>query len=285
MRIFPFGRFSIAGVLLFAAGLVLFQPATEFESSRAAPATFDKPAVAPPGPSTLPFEVGEKLSFDVSWKIFDAGTATMTLTDRVLVENEEMYKVNAVVRSTGVVSTLFKVVDVFESFFHTKDLCSYRIMKDIWEGRRHRSTLVTFDQRTRKAQMEDRDLAKPESPVKRVESPIPGCVQDVISALYMIRTKPLKVDDQIHFPVSDGGRTYDVIVEIQAREEIRTPAGVFQTLRLEPRVFGGLFKSRGRLFVWVTNDSAKMPVQVKARMNIGTITASLTQVSKIPLSH
>jgi hypothetical protein len=269
-------------VSLLVGLLLLFVPLKGIESQPPVIAISDKPSSAP---STLPFEVGEKLSYDVSWKIFDAGTATMVLVDRVWFQNEEMYKVNAVVRSTGIVSTLFKVVDVFESFFHTKELCSYRIMKDILEGRRHRNTVVTFDRRSLTARMEDKDLTKPDSGIKRIENSIPGCVQDVISALYVVRTKSLKVGEQIHFPISDGGRTYDVVVEIQAKEEIRTPAGSFQTFRLEPRVFDGLFKSRGRLFVWVSDDRAKMPVQLKARMNIGTITAALTQVSKITPAH
>jgi Protein of unknown function (DUF3108) len=275
-------RLRFMGASLLVGLLFLFKPLKGVEFQSVVIPISDKPSSTP---SALPFEVGEKLSYDVYWKIFDAGTATMMLVDRVWYRNEEMYKVNAVVRSAGVVSSLFKVVDVFESYFHTKELCSYRIMKDLLEGRRHRSTVVTFEQRSLKALMEDKDLTKPESGVKRVESSIPGCVQDVISALYVVRTKNLKVGESIHFPINDRGRTYDVYVEIQALEEIRTPVGSFQTLRLEPRVFGGLFKSRGRLFVWVTNDRAKMPVQLKARMNIGTITAALSQVSKITPAH
>ena len=272
-------RLRIMSGLFLVSLLFLLTPLRGVESPAPETTSFQKPLSAP---TALPFQVGEKLSYNVSWKIFDAGIATMTLVDRVWYQNEEMYKVNATVRSTGIVSTLFKVVDVFESFFHAKELCSYRIMKNILEGKRQRSTIVTFDRRSLTARMEDKDLAKPETGVKVVESSIPACVQDVISALYVVRTKNLKVGEQIHFPISDGGRTYDVVVEIQAQEEIRTPAGSFQTLRLEPRVFDGLFRSRGRLFVWVTNDKVKMPVQLKARMNIGTITAALTQVDKTP---
>ncbi len=226
----------------------------------------------------LPFKVGEKFTYNVSWKIFDAGIATMTLAENTNFQNEEVYRVNATVLSTGIVATLFKVVDVFESFFQTRELCSRRITKNILEGPRHRSTTVSYDPKARQARMEDRDLNRPDVPPKRTESAIPACVQDVISALYVIRTKTLRIGEMVRFPINDGGRTYDVNIEIQAQEEIRTPAGVFQTLRLEPRVFDGLFKSKGRLFVWLTNDNARVPVQLKAKINIGTITAALSQV-------
>jgi hypothetical protein len=232
--------------------------------------------------AAVPFEVGEKFTYNVSWKVFDAGIATMTLAERSLFQNEEIYKISATVRSTGIVSTLFKVVDIFESFFHTRELCSRQIVKNIQEGRRHRNTVVSFDPKSRQARMEDKDLNRPDLPARQTSSPIPNCVQDVVSALYAIRTKSFRVGDLVRFPINDGGRTYDVAVEIQAQEEVRTPAGVFQTLRLEPRVFDGLFKSKGRLFVWLTNDADKLPVQLKAKINIGTITAALTQVDRRP---
>ncbi len=202
----------------------------------------------------------------------------MTLAEKTHLQNDEVYRINATVRSTGIVATLFKVVDVFESLFQSRDLCSRRIVKNIQEGLRHRNTVVLFDPKTRQARMEDQDLNRPDLPAKRTESPIPACVQDVLSALYVIRTRNLRVGDLVQFPINDGGRTYDVNIEIQAQEEVRTPAGTFQTLRLEPRVFDGLFKNKGRLFIWLTNDEARMPVQLKAKINIGTITAALIQV-------
>lgn len=274
----PLNKVSWAVLVAFAGCLLL----------RMAVPTWTVVAVQKPSltANPLPFEVGERFTYNVSWKVFDAGIATMTLAEKTSFQNEEAYRINATVYSTGIVSALFKVVDVFESFFQARDLCSRRITKKIQEGRRHRETVVTFDAKARQARMEDRDLNLPDLPPKRTESPVPSCVQDVISALYVIRTKTLRVGELVQFPINDGGRTYDVTVEIQAQEEVRTPAGTFQAFRLEPKVFDGLFKTKGRLFVWVTADAVRMPVQLKAKINIGTITATLTQADRVPVpSH
>ncbi len=99
-----------------------------------------RPAASNPAAVRLPFEVGEQFTYLVSWKVFDAGIATLTLAEKTVFQNEEVYKINATVRSTGIVSALFQVVDVFESLFHRRDLCSRQIAKNIQEGRRHRST-------------------------------------------------------------------------------------------------------------------------------------------------
>ena len=278
LRLRPLNKVSLA-VLAALAGYLFLRMAVPTWSV----AAVQKPSLKA---RPVPFEVGERFTYNVSWKVFDAGIATMTLAEKTSFQNEETYRINATVYSTGIVSALFKVVDVFESFFQARDLCSRKITKRIQEGRRHRETVVTFDSKTRQARMEDRDLNLPDLPPKRTESPVPSCVQDVISALYVIRTKTLRVGELVEFPINDGGRTYDVTVEIQAQEEVRTPAGTFQAFRLEPKVFDGLFKTKGRLFVWVTTDAARMPVQLKAKINIGTITASLTQADRIPaLSH
>jgi hypothetical protein len=238
--------------------------------------------VQQPAPTSplLPFKVGETFTYKVSWKIFDAGVATLALADRLRYQDEEVYRITATARSTGIVSTLYKVLDVFESYLQTGDFCSRKITKSIREGRRHHDTVVNFDLKARQAKLEDRDVDRPELPAKRLESPIPHCVQDVISALYLIRTKNLKVGERLNFPINDGGKTYDVDVEIQATETIKTPAGIFQTVRLEPKVFDGLFNKKGRMFVWITTDSDRIPVQLKAKINFGTITAALTEVNK-----
>ena len=261
---------SLAGI----AGILLLRFAVPGGNTVAA----QKPSL-----TAVPFEVGERLTYNVSWKVFDAGIATMTLAERTTFQNEDAYRINATVLSTGIVSALFKVVDVFESLFYVKDLCSRRITKNVQEGQRHHETVVTFDAKARLARMEDRDLNRPDLPLKRTESPLSSCVQDVISALYVIRTKPLRIGELVQFPINDGGRTYDVTVEVQAQEDIRTPAGTFEAFRLEPKVFDGLFKSKGRLFVWLTTDATRRPIQLKAKMNIGTITASLTQADRIPV--
>ena len=234
------------------------------------------------GTGSVPFQVGETFAYIVSWKIFDAGIASLTLVDRLRSQNEEIYRFRAIARSTGIVSTLYKVYDIFESQVNVKDLCSRKIIKNIQEGNRQRSTVVTFDHKANQARLEDIDLNRSEIPPKRSEIPIPNCVQDVISAFYFVRTKNLRVGEILRFPINDGGKTYDVDVEVQAMEAIKTPAGNFQTFRLEPRVFGGLFKKKGRMFVWLSNDAERIPVQLKAKIAMGTITASLTRVEKAP---
>ena len=269
-------------MILFAFGSTLWGVSSLLKESVAGPTFYNQSQRTAPIVDSRSFTLGEKLTYTVSWKVFDAGIAILHLVDRFRAQNEDLYSIRATVRSTGIVATLFTVVDVFESNVTAADLCSRRIVKNIQEGHRRRTTTVDFDQRGQLARMEDADLSRPGLPPRHSESPIPACVQDVISAFYFVRTRDLKVDETFRFPMNDGGKTYDVDVDVQAVETVKTPAGIFQAYRLEPKVFGGIFKNKGRLFVWITNDAERVPVQLKARIAVGTITASLSRIEKPP---
>jgi hypothetical protein len=44
---------------------------------------------------------------------------------------------------------------------------------------------------------------------------------------------------------------------------------------------GGLFKASGSIFVWLTDDEKKIPVQVEAEIPIGSIKSELTEVKGV----
>ena len=67
-------------------------------------------------------------------------------------------------------------------------------------------------------------------------------------------------------------------VEAQEREQIQTKAGAFKTIRYEAYVFNDvLYRRPAHLYVWLTDDARKLPVQIRVKMQftIGTITLQL----------
>ena len=55
-------------------------------------------------------------------------------------------------------------------------------------------------------------------------------------------------------------------------------AGTFRCLVIEPLAReGGLFKSEGKLFVWITDDDRRMPVRVSTKIAIGSVDSELVE--------
>jgi hypothetical protein len=72
-------------------------------------------------------------------------------------------------------------------------------------------------------------------------------------------------------------------VEAQEREQVKTPAGTFNTIRYEVNVLNNVIYSRqGRVFVWLTDDDRRLPVQIRLRMNfpLGTVTLELEKETR-----
>jgi len=232
-------------------------------------------------PAPLPFAPGETLTYDMSWGVFPAGQIVATLSS-VANGQQDDYEVKATATSRGFVSLLYPVDDEFQSSFDPRTLCSERIAKRVSEGRRRLDTHIVFDSERKLAILDEHDLARLGVPAKHAEMEIPPCVEDVIAAFYDVRRLPLRVGEKFNLSINDGSKTSQVLVDVQARESVRTPLGARPAFRVEPTVFGGLLKRKGRMLIWFSDDAQRLPLRIKAMITVGTLTATLQSATAAP---
>lgn len=216
---------------------------------------------------------GQTLHYEADWRFVTAGIASFRLERTGSQEH-----IAGTADSTGVVALLFRVQDRFNSYFDAKTLCSYKLIKHTEEGPRWRETLITYDYARRKAVLEERNLK--DNQQKRTENDIPGCVTDVVSGILYVASLPLQQGASYSFPLNDGSRTVVVQAHVEGKEQVKTPAGTFNTIRVGPEGEYGPLKNRGRVWIWYTDDAQHLPVQMRARLFWGTLTVYLTSVSK-----
>ncbi|HWR16910.1 MAG TPA: DUF3108 domain-containing protein [Terriglobales bacterium] len=223
-----------------------------------------------PAPNfTLPEET---YVFGAEWRIWDAGTVTLGLS-----REGTQQRVTGSAESKGVVSLLYPVHDSFQSLYDPKTFCSIGVRKHTEEGFRKRDTLISFNYTRRKAVLDETNLKNNES--KHVENDIPGCVTDVLSGFMYLRSLPLIPGTTYTFPINDGGKTVDVVTRVEAKEQIKVPAGTFQTIRVSPEG-GGAFKLKGKIWIWYTDDARRIPVQMRGKMFWGTLTLKLQRIEQ-----
>lgn len=223
--------------------------------------------------SGFQFPYGQTLHYEGEWRFFTAGVATVRVDPA---GNQNHVTVTA--DSTGVVALLYRVQDRFESYFDNKTLCSSKLTKHTEEGSHRRDTVITYDYARGKSILDERNLKTNQQ--KRVENDIPGCVTDVLSGMLYVASLPLQVGASYSFPLNDGGKTVNVQAVVEGKEQIKTPAGTFQTVRLGSEGDAGVLKNRGRMWIWYTDDERHLPVQMRAKLFWGTLTIDLTSISK-----
>ena len=220
-------------------------------------------------PANYAFPYNETYVYSADWRIWTGGTVVLTMIPGA---------VSATANSTGFVSMLYPVHDQFQSTFDPKTFCSQSIRKHTEEGYHARDTMITFDYAQKKSILDESNLKKKES--KRVENDIPGCVTDVLTAIYYAGSLPLKNDGVYRFPINDGNKTLDVELKVEARETVKVPAGTFKTIRVSPASTARGLNSRGKLWLWYSDDSRRIPVQMRGRFLWGTITFQLQRIER-----
>jgi hypothetical protein len=256
--------------LLVAAGVVRTGRAQLLGIGSKPTAPVQIPTLQPPMPG-YSFPAKQTLTFTVDWRVFTGGTAVFHLE-----QQGDQLKVSATADTVGAVNMMFPVVDRFQSAMDTRTGCSAVFSKQIQEGRRKVSSDLTIDSAAGKQTQVERNLVK--GTQKSQTTSIPACVTDSLSGIFYAASQRLVVGQDFGFPLADAMRTVTVTIKVEAKEEIKTPAGTFQTIRVQPTAEEGVVKNRGNIWIWYTDDARHMPVQIRARLFWGTITFHLQSV-------
>ncbi|MBB6147076.1 hypothetical protein HNQ77_005061 [Silvibacterium bohemicum] len=219
------------------------------------------------------FPARQTLNYSVDWRVFPAGVVSFHVE-----ADGEMQRVTVTADTVGAVNLIFRVSDRFQSSFQRSTGCSESFSKQLIEGRRQVNSDLHFNYAQSKAMQTEKNLISGIS--KHQEAAIPSCVTDSLSAIFYAASQPMTIGQSFQMPLADAMKTIPVTMKVEGREEVKTPAGAFQTLRVEPTADAGIVKNRGNIWIWYTDDDRHMPVQMRARLFWGTITFRLTSVEQ-----
>jgi hypothetical protein len=215
------------------------------------------------------FPQKQTLTYAVDWRVFPAGTAVLHFE---AAGNHE--RLTASADTVGAISLLFRVSDRFQSSFDREKGCTWEFDKQTSEGRRNLSSTQRMDYSQGKSVMDERNAVTGKT--KHMEVAIPSCVTDLLTGVFYASSQPMELGHSFVIPVAEAMRVVPVTMKVEGREEIKTPLGTFKTLRVQPTAAEGVVKNRGNIWIWYTDDERHLPVQMRARLFLGTITFRLT---------
>jgi hypothetical protein len=210
------------------------------------------------------FDVGENLIFEIAYGFVVAGTARMSIPDTQRVNGRLCYHIVTKARSSKFFSVFFKVRDRVESFIDVEGIFPWKFEKHLREGSYRADRYTVFDQINQRVFYKKDTLEAPRY------------VQDVLSSFYYTRTVDLEVGESVSIENHSGRKIYPLKILVHRKERIKVPAGTFNCIVVEPVLKGeGLFKHKGKLKIWLTDDERKMPVLMRSKALIGSIDVRL----------
>lgn len=235
------------------------------------------PAAFPPG-TVVPAWFPEALEFEIKWGLLMVGWASLRMQEVVDFAGTPAFRIVSEAWSNKFCDAFYKVRDINESWIRTSDHASLGYSKKLREGQFFRDEWVRFDysDSTFTSHKIDRD-----GTVTPSSGTIPGTVQDILSSVYFIRPKALKVGEEVILDVNDKSN-WPLVVRVVRRQKITVPAGTFNTVLVEPALRKeGLFIQKGKkLEIWLTDDERHMPVLMRVEVFFGHISAYLRKIGK-----
>jgi Protein of unknown function (DUF3108) len=219
------------------------------------------------------FAKGEKITYLVHYGFVNAGKSVVYLDKELYrVNNRVCYKVDITGQSTGFVSMMFKIDDLWRSYIDTGAMIPQRFYRNIQENSYRKVEDVSFDHLKKKAKLthttnKDAEVSK--------EYPIPMNVQDMVSGYYYMRTldfSNIKAGDVIQIDGFLEGTVYDFKIRYLGKEVVKTKIGKIHAAVISPIMpENQLFSGKDALKVWISDDDNRVPLKIKASLKVGAL--------------
>jgi hypothetical protein len=215
-----------------------------------------------------PFRAGESLRFSVQYGIIHAGSAWLEVSNATMPDGKPGFELVARAESNSFFSHFYKVRNRIESLWDKDGRFSWRYSEDRHEGKYKTKSEIRFDPARHEAVYSNGDTF-----------PIPPNVQDALSAFYFTRFQPLPIGGSVVFDYHASRKSQPLEVRVLGRDRVDTPAGKFDCIMVEPLLrAGGIFKNKGRLVIWLTDDERRMPVLMRSKVLMGSISVVLQEI-------
>jgi hypothetical protein len=213
----------------------------------------------------MAFPVGEKLTYKVKYGPLTAGSLTLEVAGIEEVAGESCYHLVSHLVSNPSYSGLFFLDDVIESWCRTSDFVTMRTHKNVHEGKYRDEVTVDFDYGSNTASYSD-----------STQCHIHDDSRDMLSLWYYFRVVGLEPGDKLNTWSHVDKKNYSVSVSAEDEEHVSIRAGEYDCLVIDLNSSGPAASGK----VYLSNDEESLPVIIRTRLPLGSITASLVTVEE-----
>ncbi len=218
----------------------------------------------------VPFGPGERLMFDVRLGTLKVGSSSLEVRGIETVRGRDTWHTVFWLKGG---TFFYKVNDILESWIDTETFHSLRFVKLLEEGSADREQKYEIYPDRGHYVNERND--KPTRTLPTVKQPL-----DDGSFLYFVRTIPLTVGQVYDFSRYFIPDRNPVTIRVLRRERLTVPAGTFNAIVLQPVIkTKGIFSEDGHAEVWLSDDSARMILQIKSKLAFGSLNLFLRSYS------
>lgn len=213
---------------------------------------------------------GEMLDYDANITKLDSTVARLKISavEKRTAGGKSTWHLQALAHTENPYRMVFELDDQFDSYSDAPAMTSVQYEMHLSE-------------RGQKVESIQRMLTSMQDPFPSGGSGVrvPPGTRDPLGMLEYLRGVDWSETSQVRSPVFDGRKLYDVQAKLAGKaSSIRVPAGTYNTMKVEIRVFDNGQEMKDAHFVlYLTNDVTRLPVLMEAVLPVATARVALTK--------
>jgi len=226
------------------------------------------------------FNTGEKLEYSLSWNGIPAGTTVMEVRETSEINGKDAIHLSSRTWANSFVSLFTKVGNDVDCYIDPDNFASLLCDITSKSSKRTKYEKAIFDYDKNEVEYtETKSDKKNKKKTKTVM--ITSEIRDSFSSIYYLRTLDLKEGEKIEFDTFSGGTIFQNIITPIKKEKVSVDAGSFDTIKVKNVVMeDGKVIDEGENLFWLTDDEEKIPVKIKTKLEVGSLTAKLKTLVK-----
>lgn len=214
------------------------------------------------------FQIGEKLKYTARYGFINAAEVTFEVQEsKKEISGKKPLHFVATGRTTPSFDWFLKVRHRYDSYVDQAQLLPMQFTESVREGKYKRDSYANFDQKGNKIIATKGTFTSPD------------VTFDILSMYYFARCldiKNVKVGEVIKMKYFLDDGIYPLDIEYLGKETISTESGKFECIKFSPALQPGrVFRKDSRMYMWITNDTNRIPVKVEVEILIGSLVLEL----------
>ena len=208
--------------------------------------------------------IGEEYKYEVFFGPFKVGKASLKTENSTIINNEDVYHFQFVVKTSKIGDKLYKIRDEINTWISKNDLSLIRQEKNIREKNFRRKSITTINNNI--AITNDKKYM------------LPGKVIDPYGLIMIMRDINIQENTSKKFLIIDEGRVREVEIKNIGYEKVITPAGRFDAYKYTP-IYNGksALKNKGDMEISyaIVENNRTVPVEIIIKLKSGVIILTL----------
>ena len=216
---------------------------------------------------------GENLTFRVHYGFITGGELKVS-AKKTQLNNREVFHTVLSGKTTGLIDKIYRVHDVYESFFNPATNLPDKAIRNIREGSYRYYDEVLFNQDEMYVMSQ-----------RNGKVSVPKNTLDMASVLYFVRRidlNKLKMNDIIQLDTYFGDSLFPFYIVYKGKETISISSGKYNCFKFVPIVEPGrVFQKKDDMTIWFSDDHNKIPISIRFDIWAGSFRCDLVKYENL----